>query len=236
MTQTVKNRYGQVVTLDSIAKVNMTERGYEITGVDGWGTFHVNFDELDGFVPQEGDAFVLMTTNFSYIRGLIIEHRVIRYMTDKQMEEDRKRMLDGFRLNKLEEYVKNGEALKARAEALPAPLRDRMRRFSEGKDGVEFWIDSAPYEMAVLEGAAALLRAVEGKVPDINNDNVDLILTETTDKIAWIEDWWALNSEKHQYNYKRQMEIVPDFGDGHSGFTASAAKGMAIAVLRGDSI
>ena len=100
MTQTVKNRYGQTVTLDNIEKVNMTENGYEITGVQGWGTFYITFDELDGFVPQEGDAFVLMTTNFSYIRGIIIEHRVIRYMTDKQVEESRQRMLDGFRLNK----------------------------------------------------------------------------------------------------------------------------------------
>lgn len=235
MTQAIKNRYGQSVTLDNIDKVNMTENGYEITGVQGWGTFYITFDELDGFVPQEGDAFVLMTTNFSYIRGIIIEHRVIRYMTDKQVEESRQRMLDGFRLSKLEEYVKNGEALKARAEALPTPLRDRMRRFSEGKDGVEFWIDSAPYEMAVLEGAAALLRkvAAEGFIFDTNKIRVD---DDTDGAINWIEDWWALNTKEHNYDYKKQMEIVPDFGDGHSGFTASAAKGMALAILRGEEI
>lgn len=235
MTQAIKNRYGQSTTLDNIDKVNMTDNGYEITGVQGWGTFYITFDELDGFVPQVGDAFVLMTTNFSYIRGIIIEHRVIRYMTDKQVVESRQRMLDGFRLNKLEEYVKNGEALKARAEALPTPLRDRMRRFSEGKDGVEFWIDSAPYEMAVLEGAAALLRkvAAEGFIFDVNKIRVD---DDTEAAINWIEDWWALNTKEHNYDYKKQMEIVPDFGEGHSGFTASAAKSMAVAILNGEEI
>jgi hypothetical protein len=88
--------------------------------------------------------------------------------------------------------------------------------------------------MICLEGAAALLRKVGEVFEDEHIDN-------WTDEakaagIEWIKNWWNMNTKEGGYDYKGQMEIVPDFGEGHSGFTASAAKSMAIAVLEGKPV
>lgn len=220
------SRHGHNVEAATITKIDESDDGYAIDREPGWGTFWLSKDECNGFVPQVGDAIVVFTRNFSLVVGVIIENHVIRYKTAKQYEQDHKKMVEGFRLRKLEAYVEHGDELKARVEKLPAPLRERMHRFAD-EDGVEFWVDSAPYEMAVMEGAAALLKKVH-----------ELSLDRPEDAISWINDWWDINSDKHNppYDYKKQMEIVPDFGEGHSGFTASAAKGMAIAVLEGKEV
>jgi hypothetical protein len=231
----VKNRHGQNVEVDTISKIDETRDGYAIDRTEGWGTLFISKDECNGFVPQVGDAIIYFTTNLSLVHGIIIENHVIRYKTAKQQQADRQEMLDGFRLRKLEEYVKHGDDLKARAAALPSPFKERMERFtSESDDPVEFWVESAGYEMICLEGAAALLRKVGEVFEDEHIDN-------WTDEakaagIEWIENWWNMNTKEGGYDYKGQMEIVPDFGEGHSGFTASAAKSMAIAVLEGKPV
>lgn len=223
----IKNRHGQSVELDNISKVEFSANGScTIDRETGWGTFILTADELDGFVPQVGDAIVVMTTNMSFVRGVIIENRVLRYHTKAQTEAAHKQMTDGFRLEKLERYVKDGDALKARVKNLHPRLRARMYRFA-AEDGEEFWIDSATYEMYALEGANALINKVTELFP---------LHTDTDQRVQWIEDWWNMNTKEGGYDYKGQMALLPEFGDGHSGNTAGAAYGLALRVLKGEEV
>lgn len=232
------NRHGHNVEAGTITKIDESESGYGIDRSVGWGTLFVSKDECNGFVPQVGDAIILFTTQASFVHGVIIENHVIRYKTKKQAEYDRQDMLNEFRLEKLERYIKHGDELKARVEKLHRKFQERMERFvNEADDPVEFWIDSAPYEMICLEGATALLNktaelfpyppkrsAISGKfATDEDRQAVN------KQRIDWIEEWW-------NKRYEEQQALVPDFGDGHSGFTASAGKGMAIAVLKGEPV
>jgi len=218
----ITNREGHTVQLLEITKVDPYGEVVAITSSEGF-TFTVDNEELDGFVPQVGDTMVLTTRNFSNILGIIIEGRVIRKTSEAQFQRDHEQWSKNLRLKRLEGYLKYGPALKERAKNLHPALAARMEQFSKEK-GEEFWIEDAGYEMACLEGADALLRKTE--------------TMESESAIKWINDWWDINSDKHDppYDYKKQMEMVPDFGDGHSGFTASAAKGLAIAVLEGRDV
>jgi hypothetical protein len=207
------NREGHDVNLYQIDKVEDYDDSIVITHDQGMSLM-IDKWELDGFVPQVGDTLVLTTRNLSFVLGIIIEGRVIRRKNEAQFQKEHQQMIDGFRLRRLEDYVKNGDKLKARVERLLPPLRDRMHRFAK-ENGTEFWIEDAGYEMAALEGANALLVKTEA--------------LGTEDAIQWINDWWDLD-------YKKQLELVPDFGEDHSGFTASSAKGLAIAVLEGKEI
>ena len=233
----MNNRDGYNVGLHSVEKVELYGDGGAAITYDNGYTFGVGEEELNGFVPQVGDSLVMFTKGFSMVMGVIIENRVVRYKTPAQADKDHKAMVDGFRLEKLERYVKHGDELKARAAALPKPLADRMARFASEEDAVEFWIDSAPYEMACLEGAAALIRKVMelGFITDVH-DPTDDGGADIEGAVEWINDWWNMNEKEGGYDYKGQMALVPDFGDGHSGFTASAAKGLALAVLEGKEI
>lgn len=209
----MRNREGHDVDLYQISKVEDYDDSVVVTHDQGMSLM-ISKWELDGFVPQVGDSLVLTTRNLSFILGIIIEGRVIRRKSEAQFQKEHEQMTDGFRLRKLEDYVKHGDELKARVERLLPPLRNRMHRFAAEK-GTEFWIEDAGYEMAVLEGANALLIKTEA----IRHE----------DAIEWIKNWWELP-------YTEQQTQVPDFGDDHSGFTASAARSIAIAVLEGKEV
>jgi hypothetical protein len=218
----IKNRDGHTVQLLEITKVDPYEESVAITTSEGF-TFNVGNEELDGFSPHPGDTLVLTTRNFSTILGIIIEGRVIRRKSEAQFQKDHEQWSKNLRLERLERYLKDGPALKERAKRLHPSLAASMERFAN-KEGEDFWIESASYEMYALEGANALLRKTEAMEPE--------------SAIKWIKEWWDINSDKHDppYDYKKQMELVPDFGDGHSGNTASAATSIAIAVLEGKSV
>ena len=222
------SRHGHYVEADTISKIDESDEGYGIDRENGWGTLYLSKDECNGFVPQVGDAIVVFLRNSTLVVGVIIENHVIRYKTAQQYEEDHKTMVEGFRLKKLERYIEHGAELKARVEKLHPKLKARMERFA-AESGEEFWIDSADYEMICLEGANALLN----KVFELYGADKPFDA-----HIKWINDWWDINSDKHDppYDYQKQMSLVPDFGEGHSGNTAGAAKFMAVAVLDGTEI
>lgn len=228
----IKNRNGWPVEISTIQRTEFSDSGVSITKDDGWSLF-VSADELDGFVPEVGD-WILTESPVNQLATIIIEGRVIRRRSPREIDAEHEAFCNKFRLDKLERYIKEGDDLKRRAETLPLPLRLRMARFAAA-GGVDFWIDDAPYEMYALEGAAALLRKVEelGLI-----ESVDGPFEGADAAVEWIENWWNINSDKHDppYDYKKQMEIVPDFGDGHSGNTAGAAKGLAILILKGESV
>lgn len=222
------------VSLETIEKIDDEGDSYAIKKSDGWSMF-ISKDECDGFVPQVGD-WILTEQPVNNIATVIIEGRVLRHKSPKQIEAEHKVFKDNYRLRRLEAYVSEGEALKERVKNLHPVLQARMARFA-AEHGVEFWIDSAPYEMAVLEGAQALLN----KTADLFGANwaeengTDEDRAEVAAKsIKWIEDWWTLNTKEGGYDYAKQMELVPDFGDGHSGNTAGMAYRIALMILKGE--
>lgn len=223
----------EVTTVKSAEQDRYDNGGFTITGEHGW-TFGVSAKESGTFVPKAGDTLILAQVG-NYVSGIIIEGHVFRWKSVDDIKEEHEQWKKNYRLEKLERYVEHGDALKARAAALPAPLAARMQRFGD-EDGIEFWIDSAPYEMAVMDGAAALLRKVQelGYIADVDNPTDEG--NDVVGAVEWINDWWALNTKEHNYDYKKQMEIVPDFGEGHSGNTAGAAYVMSKFVLQGEDI
>lgn len=230
----MKNRHGYTVEVAPITEVEWyNEGGCAITrGEPGWGTFHLDSDEVSQYKPQVGDISVVYTQGFSMIRGVVIDGHVLRYTTPAQAEAEHEQWKKNLRLRRLEEYVANGDNLKARANSLHPTLASRMKRFDRD-NGVEFWIQDAPYEMAVMEGAQALLDKVE-ELGLIANSHSEFD-GSNEEAIRWIKDWWKINSADHNppYDYKKQMELVPHFGEGHSGHTASAAYQFAVAILDG---
>lgn len=230
------NRDDQRVSLSLIEKVDDQDTGYSLRKDDGWSLW-VSKEDLGGFVPQVGDT-ILTAESINNVSGIVIEGHVVRWKSKAQVDADFEQWKKNYRLEKLERYIKHGEALKARARNLPLPLRKRMFRF-DAEFGIDFWIDSADYEMAAMEGAAALLRKVqELELVDDIDDTSQNTTVQLDAAVAWIKDWWNINSDKHDppYDYAKQMELVPDFGDGHSGNTAGAAYSIAIAILEGREV
>lgn len=219
----MKNRDGYEVIVCTIEKVDVYEDGSVAIHQNepGWGTFHLGASELNGFVPQADDVVVVYTQGFSMIRGVAIDGRVFRYITPEQAAADHEQWKKNLRLEKLERYLAEGDELKARVKKLHPALQARMERFA-AEGGVEFWIDSADYEMYALEGATAIVN----KANDLYPDDKDA-------RLKWAKDWWDMNTKEGGYDYKGQMEILPEFGDGHSGNTAGAAYAMARMILEG---
>lgn len=234
----MQNRDGYKVELSVLDQVDMYEDGgCSVRQQGGWSLF-IGASELNGFVPQVGDVLVVYTKGFNTIAGLAIDGRVLRYKTPEQIKAEHEQWVKNNRLEKLERYLEHGDALKARVKNLHPVLQARMERFDKEK-GVEFWIDDAPYEMAVLEGAQALLNKTANLFGRgyAENEGTDEDREEVAAKsIAWIDDWWKINSADHDppYDYKKQMELVPDFGEGHSGNTANAAYVFARTILSGE--
>ena len=231
----IRNRNDWPVEISTIRAVDIDDDGdARITKTDGWSLF-IHADELDGFQPREGD-WILTEQPVNNIATIIIEGRVLRHKTKRQIQNDHKAFSDSYHRKKLERYINEGDNLKTRAESLPLALRNRMRRFAD-EGGVDFWVDDAPYEMYALEGAAALLRKVH-ELSLINSTDHPENGPDVEGAVKWINDWWDINSDKHDppYDYKKQMEIVPDFGDEHSGNTAGAAKALAVLILEGEEV
>ena len=212
----MKNRDGWDVEIHTLTEVSDDGEYYQVTKDDDW-SFVLKKSDCGTLVPTENDVAVFYTNGFTTICGVTIDGHVIFYKTKDQIEKEHQQFCDSIRLRNLENYVKNSGTLKARVEKLHPALKARMERFDK-ESGIEFWIESAEYEMYALEGAQALL----DKVYSLKFRNND-------EGVAWINDWKSKP-------YEKQQELVPDFGDGHSGWTASAAIGLAIRVLRGESV
>jgi hypothetical protein len=233
----VRDSEGRTVELVTLDKVEEHGESFSITRSDGW-SFGLSKRDLKGYVPQAGDWAVFVGDIGRPVAGVIVNGHTVFMKSQADMDAEHAQWVKNLRLERLEEFVKNGPALEKRIDALPAPLRARMYRF-KAKDGPEKWmeflIDGAGYEMYALEGAAALLRKVQSLalIEDANEPAANP--TAAAMAIDWINDWWNINSDKHDppYDYAKQMAEVPDFGEGHSGNTAGAAKMLAVKALEG---
>lgn len=217
----MKNSDGYNVEYTHIKDVEYTEDWYYITGQSGW-TFGLSKEECADVVPKTGDSLTVYTKNFSEVVGAEIEGRQVRYKTPAQVDRERIDWLIDYNQKKLDRLRENWDSWQERVERLHPTIKKRIRRFeTQGESNnskFEFWLEDGGYELMALEGANALLNAV-----DRNGGGIE-----------WLDWWWSLNTKEYGYNYKKQEELVPEFGDGHSGNTAGAAYSLARAILTGE--
>lgn len=205
----------------AITNIDWHEGGGAALTYEGGWTLFVSAEELNGFAPKLGDLMVTGPSIGYPIQYIAIAGNVLRNISDEEQAEIHKTMVDGFRKKREEDFAEHGDEWKATAAALLPPLSARIKRFEEVNSD-EFWIEDGGYELYALQAADALARHAISVYPG-----------DTEKQIEWIEWWDSLNSKAHNYDYKRQMEVLPEFGDGHSGNTHGAAVSFAKRVVRG---
>lgn len=213
----MSTQYGYVKKVDFYP-----EGGFSIEKSDGWSLFVTAKEhEKAGYDPKVGDDIDVTLYGFNHIAGIIIAGLVYRDKSVEDIERERQEWLDAYQREKEERYQKYKDVWQENVLTLHPTLQKRIRRF-ESEDP-KFWLESGEYEMAIMLGAQALINRAAQYAPD----NVD-------GQVKWIEWWTSLNTEQFKYDYKRQMEECPEFGEGHSGNTASAAVWFAINTLTGE--
>ena len=203
-----------------ITAIDPADGGSAIT-YNGW-TIFIPAEELNGFCPVIGDEVQTGPSLGRPVQYISIAGRVIRNISDDEQAAKHAEMIADFRRKKVEEFAAHGDEWKATAKALYPVLRKRIERF-EAESGDEFWIDMGSYELYAIKAADVLARHVMTVYPG-----------KPAKQIEWIEWWDSLNSKKYNYDYKHQMEILPEFGDGHSGNTHGAAVYYAKRAVRNE--
>lgn len=193
-----------------ITEVNIHEDGGATIAYGGWN-INVRAEELIGFTPQVGQSIEVGPSVGFPIQYINIDGCVIRDISDEEQAQIREEMIAGFRRKKEEDFAEHGDEWKATVKTLLPVLRKRMERF-EREEGDEFWIDMGAYELYAIKAADVLARKAMELHPE-----------DYSAQIEWINWWDSLNSKTHDYDYKYQMEVLPEFGDGHSGNTYGAA-------------
>ena len=203
----------------TIEKVELHGNGAEIT-YNGW-TLFVSDDELTGFTPLVGHSIEVGPSVGRPVQYICIDGTVVRDISDAEQQVLHDIMVQGFRQKKLEDFEAHGDEWKAKVKTLLPVLRARMERF-EAEEGDEFWIDMGSYELYAIGAADVLARKAMEERP-----------TGREAQLEWITWWDDFNTEANNYDYKRQMEILPEFGDGHSGNTHGAAVYYARRAIQG---
>ncbi len=226
----MKNPENWPEEVGKIEKVDFSDDYHAITFDGGW-TLGISNSELDAFRalrdrdPQPGDEMISYG-GFGYtIKGIVIDGVVLRYLTRAQVEAERQEWLANYDREKVETYFKMKDIWQETVEGLHPILKARIRRFEKEKGAYEFWKESGGYELVALSGANAILNAAEFYHPG-----------DTDRQIKFVDDWWHINTAKHNYNYPLQKALIPEFGDDHSGNTAGAALYMARAILTGSYV
>lgn len=218
MAKGMKTEHGYVERVDLY-----DEGGFSIKKNDGW-SFWVTAEEAAkvDYVPKMGDSVAITMYGFNDIAGIKIGGHTFRNNSVKDMEWKRIQWKADYNIKRHQRVLDNYDKWQAEVETLHPVLQKRIRRFENKTEPYDFWAEDGGYELAILSGATALIRWATG--PDRPEDMTP------DEALVW---WWSLNSKEHDYDYKRQMEIVPDFGDGHSGNTAGAAYSLARGIITG---
>lgn len=217
----LKNSDGWDVEYTYIDKVDTFENYYSLSKRDGW-TLGISKEECGDLVPLPGDSLTCYTQGFNNVVGLTIAGKVVRYKTPKEVAWERMIWLAEYNQSKITAFLENYDVWQTQVDALHPTLKARIRRFEKEKEPYHFWVEDGGYELSALSGANAILNAAEFYHPG-DNDR----------QIKFVGDWWDINSDKHNYNYELQAALIPEFGDGHSGNTAGAAKSFALGILTG---
>lgn len=188
------------------------EKLTEVTASDdGWS---LHFDGMGIFCPKDqcaqepvvGEVARLYGRGFGYtVRGIIIEGRVYKYLTEAQEQQRHVDWVDAQKRERAETLERERSSRNARRAALPEALRERLDTFENRNP--DWRREFEPYELMVCEDAARL-------AAHFGNDTAALDVFK--DK-PWAE----------------QKALIPAIGDGHSGNSWGCAVGLAHRLMLG---
>lgn len=137
---------------ETITAVRPYDEGWDIS-MGGSGILVPN--DLCDVPPAIGETVEFYGRGFGYdVRGIVIEGRIYRYLTEEEAEVARKEMLERERRKKDAAWEEGKEAFMDRVEALPPEFRKRVAWFMAGNErwGAEF----GPYELFCCEQAVVI--------------------------------------------------------------------------------
>jgi hypothetical protein len=213
-----------------MAKVEKVEDGYVyLSHPDRTGQGFENITDYPFVVGQivETDGGELGST----LTQVRVDGRLVVEIPLAYQEAKRKLYQAKSKVKAWEDYLKAKPGLHARIYALPPRLRDRLVGFIEEYGQDEFFTEAMGgfYELFISEQAAMLVR--EFSLYDARAAVAAATGEPVGTPAEALDDWWELNSQKHDYNYTEQHRLVPEWSSGHSGMTGSAAYYFARSIL-----
>ena len=140
-----------------VAKVEPGERGWSITGSDGW-SFWVG--AAYGVQPRVGDLARFYGKGIGFeVRGLVLSGRVVFYRTAEEQEERHRQWVAEQRAQKRTDFAEKRAALDAAYDELPPEFQRRLDGFRE-RGGEDWRPEYEPYESFVCVEAVKIIRAL----------------------------------------------------------------------------
>lgn len=152
-------------------------------------------------------------------------------MSDQYLKDRHEKMVAEIRMKNERRAFVNREDVERRIKNLLPPLRNRLERFLEEDPDFAKQSMGLEYELFICEQAQVLYN-VSNDIEWLEAMRDEFGISPTPNNA--LDEWWSLNSQKHNYNYQRQYELVPGWENGHSGMTASAAYQFAKLLNKGE--
>ena len=183
--------------------LNLDGPGFEYRLASGWCGFVDNGNGLP--VPAAGNAVRLYGTG-CFVRGFVCDGCVYWYETIAAFDARMKREADETKAERVRKFDENRADFERRVEALPDPLRDRVRFFMRNP---EWGADSGGYELFCCEEAAKIIRAVRERGAS------DALVTGDIEpaKAAFPELAWDEHSGNTIYTAARLAAVVLHHAD-----------------------
>jgi hypothetical protein len=158
MPDTTTETYGATRprSLDAVTVARLSENeNYLFVDAEGSG-FGCPLDRLTRR-PEVGKTYEVETVNWSLVTGLRDAYGWLFRKSDQDLEEDHRKMIEGFDRKDRERLAAHRDEWTAREAALPEWARARLARFREA-GGENFELKGWGYELIVCE--LAVLYAV----------------------------------------------------------------------------
>lgn len=201
-------------------------------GQDGW--FYITTDAgfgtgVRGAEPKVGDTVWLYNggVSFGSRHGWALNGTIIEWQTPWERFAERVKWLADYDRRQREDFAQQKEALDAKYEELPVPLKLRIDRFRH--ESPTFRVQSEGYEMAAVGDAPKIARALA----DHHGWTLDDDLLLVTDADVSTEQIDQAVKAFYDLGYDEQKAMVPGLDQGHSGNTFGGAVSLARGLLSG---
>lgn len=196
-------------TEERLQTVEPSPNGWTLSFESGGCLFCPN--DLCQRAPVTGETARLYGKGFGYtVRGLVIEGRVYRYLTEAQQAADHEAWVQGEKDKRKAQLERERADRDARRAKLPEVFRERLDTYEKRNP---LWRQEfEPYELSVCEDAVAIAKHC-GTTEDTE---ADIAALERFNGLSWEE----------------QRAAIPTLFDGHSGNSWNAAMGLAGRYMR----
>lgn len=190
--------------------------GWSVSYGDCWGCGVRDV----GVEPKVGDHLVTYGRFGRPFHGQAINGVVLWYRSPEEMDEEHRLMVERMNAERRAEFEAKKDELDADYESLPALFRMRIDRFRAANP--DFRWEYEPYEMFTCTQAVVLADWARAQADDQTPGWKDRA-------VAALDAWWSINSAENDppYDYQAQKDMIPGWGDGHSGNTAGCALMLA---------